>query len=332
MKDMHGQRFGLGSVLAAFALAACSSGATTPSAGSFTSSPLALYSHGVAVRPDHQRSWLHVKRDVSKLLYVSDDSTDDVQVYDYPAGTLVGTLTGFATPGGLCVDPARHILFVTNTDASNIYVFKFGATSPFEIIPDTGEYPVSCSIDPANGHLAVANYETTGGTAGSISIYPPPFTTSTVYADPSMKHFYFVGYRPNGRLYADGINTGNTFQLDRFYALVFATMALTPGITTPGNVQWSGTTLVVGDQTGNLFYRYTIAGLTGTAPPASTFTAACDVLQFFINGAGAKIVGPDNCGAPPNAYTYAFPAGGAAIAPFVTTALVDPVGSAILSP
>ena len=75
----------------------------------------------------------------SNLLYVSDDSTFDVCVFAYPAGTLAGTLTGFNQPSGECVDPKRHAIFITNMDASDILAYKYGATSPFETISDPGE-------------------------------------------------------------------------------------------------------------------------------------------------------------------------------------------------
>ncbi|HEV3091362.1 MAG TPA: hypothetical protein VGX91_07985 [Candidatus Cybelea sp.] len=330
MKDTQGHRFVLGGAVAAFVLAACSGGTSTPSGATFASSPIAAYASGVTKHHDYQHSWSHVKPSLTKLLYVSDDVTDDVYIYAYPSGTLVAAITGFVMPSGLCVRQPG-LIFVTDTGASDIKEYKFGGTNPIQTISDAGEYPVSCSVNPTTGRLAVANYETTSFGPGSISVYPPPYSTSTVYADPTMQNFYFIGYRPNGRIFADGINTAGAFQLDKLLPPTFSIITLAPAITTPGNVQWSGTSLVVGDQTGNLFYRYTIAGLFGTAGPSSTFTGACDVLQFFVNGAGTKIVGPDSCGTPPNADTYAFPAGGLPIPPSVTTPLGKPVGSAILN-
>ncbi len=54
-----------------------------------------------AVHPDRNRSSMLPNAKVSKaLLYVGDDSTNDVYVYDYKSGKLVGTLTGFDGPYG----------------------------------------------------------------------------------------------------------------------------------------------------------------------------------------------------------------------------------------
>jgi len=52
-----------------------------------------------AVHPDHHKSW--VSPDVKKarrLLFVSDDSTNDVYIFTMPAMALKGTLTGFTDP------------------------------------------------------------------------------------------------------------------------------------------------------------------------------------------------------------------------------------------
>ncbi len=198
MKDTQGHRFVLGGAAAAFVLAACGSGTSTPSGATFASSPIAAYRSGVTKHPDYRHSWSHVKPSLTKLLYVSDDVTDDVYMYAYPSGTLVAAITGFVMPSGLCVRQPG-LIFVTDTGASDIKEYKFGGTSPIQTISDAGEYPVSCSVDPTNGHLAVANYETTSSGPGSISVYPPPYSTLTVYADPTMQNFYFIGYRPNGR-------------------------------------------------------------------------------------------------------------------------------------
>ncbi len=96
------------------------------------------------------------------LLYVS--KYDDVDVFSYPAGKRVGTLTGFQSPGGLCVDKAGDV-FVTNFGASNIVEYAHGGTKPIATLSDPYQEPDDCSVDPTTGNLAVANI------GGSVSIY-----------------------------------------------------------------------------------------------------------------------------------------------------------------
>jgi hypothetical protein len=53
----------------------------------------------------------------NELLYVSDYSSpyrsNDVLVYSYPQGKLVGKLTGFTEPAGECVDSAGNVSLPT---------------------------------------------------------------------------------------------------------------------------------------------------------------------------------------------------------------------------
>lgn len=73
-----------------------------------------------ATNPDHSRSWMAPAAKKSKaLLYISDAGTDDVYVYAYPSLAVVGTLTGFSTPAGMCVDKTGDV-FVVNYGASDI--------------------------------------------------------------------------------------------------------------------------------------------------------------------------------------------------------------------
>ena len=63
---------------------------------------------------DHGRSWMSpAAKRAKKLLYVSDWGTEDVFVYDYKTGTLVGTLTNLESPSGQCVDKKGDVWIVS---------------------------------------------------------------------------------------------------------------------------------------------------------------------------------------------------------------------------
>jgi len=266
-------------------------------------------------------------------LFISDNATNRAVIFTYPAGALVGAVTGLSGPNGECVNPTKHWVYITNTGASNIYVVTYSGTA-VAVLSDQGLAPISCSYNVLSNKLAVVNFTTAA--PANVAIYPSGGLGSpSYYFDPPMKAFYFVGYKPNGVLYLDGISTGLAFQLERLVAPTFTTMTLVmganPPITFPGNVQWSGTSLYVGDQPTNRFIQFAIGPpLVATAGTGSTFGGACDIKQFFINPAGTKIIGPDPCAAPPDAFTYPFPAGGAPIAPSITAPLTFPVGAALV--
>ena len=71
-------------------------------------------------RTERGTSWMLPEATMQSLLYVSDasyyDYDDYVYVYSYPEGSLVGTLTGFTRPRGLCANKAGRV-FVTDSDA-----------------------------------------------------------------------------------------------------------------------------------------------------------------------------------------------------------------------
>lgn len=111
-------------VMAAVALLAGCSGGGLQSSSLFASSSQGLASGGRGlgpvgrnhlatytsvrapkIKPDHHKSWVSpdVKR-ARHLLFISDDSSQDVYIFTMPAMKLTGTLTGFNGPQGMCTD------------------------------------------------------------------------------------------------------------------------------------------------------------------------------------------------------------------------------------
>jgi hypothetical protein len=112
-----------------------------------------------------------VQRDAnakSVLLYISNGG-GNVAVYRYWKRTLVGLLTGFKAPKGECVDAEGNV-FITDSGLAKIRVYAHGGTKPIRVLEDRGYRPYSCSVDPTNGSLAVANYHGSGFDGG-IAIY-----------------------------------------------------------------------------------------------------------------------------------------------------------------
>lgn len=103
------------------------------------------------VRADGSKSWM--KPSASKaLLYFDDDTTDDTYVYEYPSGKLVGKLTGFHDPQGMCVDQKGDI-YSTNPQVGLLLEYAHGGTRAINIYerPDSGLG--GCSVG-ANGDVA----------------------------------------------------------------------------------------------------------------------------------------------------------------------------------
>ena len=122
------------------------------------------------VRPDRSPSWMAPGAKKDDLLYVSDVATADVYVYSYPQGALVGTLTGFTRPAGLCVDTAGDV-YVTDLFAFQIVEYSHGGTAPIATLKDQRKEPGDCAFDPTTGNLAVSNVSSPYSDPGNVAIY-----------------------------------------------------------------------------------------------------------------------------------------------------------------
>lgn len=135
-------------------LAGCSGYGTTLQPGAAPPNASAA-SHGPAAR-----SWMLPEAKNNDLLYVSDLLAQVVYIYTYRGHKLVGTLTGFFNPEGLCVDKAGDV-YVTNDTSEGVHQiteYAHGATTPLRTLNDPQGRANGCSVDPKTGDLAVANF------------------------------------------------------------------------------------------------------------------------------------------------------------------------------
>ncbi len=265
-----------------------------------------------AIHPDHNPSWMSPDAKNHDLLYISDFGTDDVDVYSYPKGKLKGTLTGFAAPHGECVDAAGNV-FVVNTGAYDILEYPHGGSTPIADLSDSGWYPLSCSVDPKTGNLAVTN-QSLGSDAGSVSIYKRAKGSPKLYTASNIFFYYFCGYDDKGNLYVDGnTNHTNAFEFAELPAggTTFKSITLGQSFQIPGGVQWDGKHVAVGDRRapssqGTEIYEFAISGSTGTEVGSTPLDGSSDVMQFWIQG--PKVIGPNSAG---SVIFWRYPKGGA---------------------
>jgi hypothetical protein len=200
-------------------------------------------------------SWMLAKAKNENLLYVADGNPSGggyVSVYSYPRGNLVGTLTGFFNPAGVCADNVGDI-FITDTNARKVVEYAHGGSQSKETLGD-GDQPIGCAVDPITGNLAVANL------GGTVAIYRN--------ARGNAKYLYFstegdadyCGYDNAGNLFVDGM----AYQgLDYVFQLVelargeqsFKVITVNKNVEAVGQVQWDGKYVAVGDSEQHLIYR-----------------------------------------------------------------------------
>jgi hypothetical protein len=267
------------------------------------------------------------------LLYVSDQGTNAVYVYSYPQGTLQQTLTGFKEPAGECSDTGGDV-FISNAFAHNVLEYAHGGTSPVRTLNDSGEFPSGCSVDPVTGNLAVTNYCSGSSTKctgpGSVFIYLGAKGTPKKYTDAAISNFDFCGYDNKGNLFIDGtLNNVFAFAELRAGRSSITSVTLNQSIGKPGNVQWDGSHIAVGDDTTgttSTIYQFAISGRSGTKVGTTSLNGATGLGQYWIQG--AKVIGPNSGGSRKGTVGFwNYPAGGS---PTKTiTGLGRPLGATV---
>lgn len=333
-------RSALGSCAAAAVVAACSAGNQVPLAalGSvaqdgaqarFGSQPAApLNTSGAAMNPiaaphrDNGPSWMAPDAATKDLLYISDYDTNTVAVYSYPQDKLVGTLTGFGEPDGVCADKHGDVWIVNNAESVDygIVEYKHGGTQPIATLYDPDQFSVSCAVDPTTGNLAVTNIVAYGSGPGTLALYPHAKGSARLYTIPKMNKVFFCGYDDKGNLFIDGMTKQGGFQFDELPRgkKTFKNIRLKVQVIFPGDVVWDGKYVAVGDQEYEIvgsqydsaIYRTTGAG--GKTVGTTVLGNSNDVVGFCI--VGKTVIATDESqysfSQPNNVPFYNYPAGG----------------------
>ena len=235
-------------------------------------------------------SWMAAEAKDRDLVYLSDARTNEVDIYSYPDARLVGKLKSFGRPRGECAD-AQGNVWIADLDADQVVEFAHGGTEPISALSTPGE-PGGCSVDPHTGNLAV--------TSGSlVSVYHQ--SVRGIWRDPhqyrsrSMRAAAFCGYDGAGNLFLDGVRKSGSFELAELPRgkRAFIEIALHRNIAAPGQVQWDGANVAVGD-TGakpSAIYQFSVDGRKATEVGSTTLDGTKSVRQFWIEG--NTVVAPD---------------------------------------
>ncbi|HYL26264.1 MAG TPA: hypothetical protein VEW74_00450, partial [Candidatus Nitrosotalea sp.] len=232
----------------------------------------------------------------AKLLYVSAFNGSDVNVYDYPSGQQVGTLSGFSSPSGQCVD-AKGNVYIADFGNGSVTEYAHGGQNPIKTFSTSGD-AFGCSVDKAND-LAVTDFLGASYSPGSVTIFPKGSTKGTVYSNPSdCNYIWNAGYDDKGNLVMIAENQAS--EAVTFCAVLKGSQSLTmlsaSGFTiySPDSTMWDGKYLALGDQQigGGLqsgFIEATLSGTTLTSHGQVTLSDTCQgdythVVSPFILG------------------------------------------------
>jgi hypothetical protein len=288
---------------------------------------------------DSSASWISPAAATAKsLLYVSDAQAFEVYVYTFPDLKLEGILTGFDRPEGECSD-SKGDVWITNDQNESIFRYRHGGTRAVEVLTDPIGYPAGCAIDPRTGDLAVTNLFDFSGNGG-VLIYKKAAGTPRPYTNPSQSYYYLDSYDDKGDLYVSGKSSTGSYTLSvlaRGKHSMSTVSVSGPKIIVPGTVQWTGSSLLLGDQhcdhaNTSCLYEAVVSGRRARITRKISLTGSCDVAQVaFEKG---RIAGGDywRCGGAGHNTTdvWTYPRGGRPIK--AVTGIRAPVGATISDP
>jgi hypothetical protein len=236
---------------------------------------------------DHGSSWmLPQKKGVkSALIYEGDYETNDVYVYDYSSGKLVGTLTGFEVPFGMCVD-AKGDIYISNSNGGGTVEYAHGGTKVLNTY-DTGPGPIGCSVD-AKGDVAVTNFDYPGEVtvfSGGDPSKGTPYSGACYYMWP-------MGYDHSGNLIGVGKNASGGVE---YCALLSGGKSITlvsaSGFTIdfPGGTMWDGKYIALADQEADGENQ---TGIVEATLSGSTLTSHGEAILSCNPNSGFDLVNP----------------------------------------
>ena len=265
-----------------------------------------------------------------RLLYISDEGTNDVYVYSLSKGTIVETLTGFSEPRGVCLDNAGDI-WITEAGNSKLIEYAPGGTKPIASVNDPGEFPVDCSINGTTGNLGAANIISAKYGPGSLSVYSGTVGAPAIVR--AFAHTYDAAYDLAGNLFVDGADDHGWSQFGELArgAKTVVPLTLKGGtISNPINLQYADGHLAIGDDRGysedSVIYQVAVKGSAAKVIGRTRLHDA-NVIAFFIVGSQVFCLNSTKLGVRVDVYNY--PAGGRATTVIKVSGLSMPVGLAV---
>jgi len=215
-----------------------------------------------------------------------------------------------------------------------VYEYAHGGGAPVAELGLLYDWPNGCSINPKTGALAVVAGPNHEGAAVAVYRHSKRgWGFASGYSIPSMASSDFCGYDDKGNLFVDGETNSGAFALAELPkgGKAFITISVTQSPNAPGQVQWDGKHLAVGD-TGvspSIVYQFDISGSGANKVGTTTLKNSTKVEQFWIQG--GRVVAPDvnaSCGQSEQGciFVYNYPAGGA---PTKTIELTAAFGSTV---
>lgn len=235
------------------------------------------------------------------MLYASTGDDGTIYVYTYPKGELVSGLFNSGKSYGLCSDPNGNV-FVTNDYA--IYEYPHGSAGPSAVLTNPFGATFSCSIDPTSGNLAAV-------TAHDAVIFQPGrqgWKQPKLFAL-SYPATGWCGYDASGNLYMSAEDSSGWLIAELQKGKSTFKKTLIDRRFNPGNIQWDGKYVAIGDDFPfPKIRRFKFIGTTGRQISVTKLNGIGNVFQFWVQGDTVSAAGTQSGSYALGLWSY--PAGG----------------------
>jgi hypothetical protein len=255
--------------------------------------------------PDTARnqSYMLPEAKSTDLLYVSEQQPEDVAVFTYPRGKLVGTLTGFSALHFLCSDRSGNV-WIPDSGSNTIVEYAHGGTQPIGTLHVPGDLGAgACSVDSSTGDLAIA-----ADAADAFAVYKHAKGRPQIHR--VTFGVYGVAYDGSGNLFVDGREYGNPFVLGELPVgkRHFRTLLIDPHLDYFDQIQWDGQYVDVSVY--EFIYRYSIVGKKAVFANSIILGVPKYIGGFWIQGSTVVATNWFGTEPSPTAEIFDYPAGG----------------------
>ena len=179
--------------------------------------------------------------------------------------------TKLSYPSGACSD-ARGNVFIAMQNASEVYEYAHGGTTPIAILSTEGYQPQSCSVDRNTGNLAVCG-DKGFNEPGAAAVFQNEQGSPTIY--PTYDTLFFCAYDNHSNLFAD---VGNLLPLPNGSSAFKSIFINGNSGWYHGSIQWDGGAFAINAPTGNprgpaVVYRVSVSGSQVPLSEERCFTA-----------------------------------------------------------
>lgn len=252
-------------------------------------------------------SWMLTEAKGEDLLYVTNYYT--VLVFSYPQGKLVGTLKGFYSSVGECVD-SKGDVFVVNSKPRAVFEYAHGETKRLAKLVDEKAGTTGCAINPINGDLAVS------GVTNYVDIFKGAKGKPISVLDKDMWYGQFCTYDDAGDLFFLGLR--NTKGKPRLSELPVGSSRFTdinPDalMYDEGGIQWDNgylTASLIVKGYATAIGQFDVSGTTAHEVGVTNLGTSYRIIQYFIDGSTVIVPNYEKHG-PFDVLFYDYPAGGA---------------------